>query len=182
MNKDATNVTLKALGYKSIVAYEVQRDVLPKGTTQAVDLAIKLQEQLMTRPAPVAVTEDTIGNIKNFLNVLVAIAHGNSVKSGWYSNVVTGERVPANVGEKLALVHSEISEALEGYRKGLNDDHLPHRKAIEVELADAVLRIADLCGYLELDLGAALVEKLEYNTKRSDHKLENRRKDGGKII
>lgn len=66
--------------------------------------------------------------------------------------------------------------------KGLNDDHLPHRKAIEVELADAVLRIADLCGYLELDLGAALVEKLEYNTKRADHKLENRRKDGGKII
>jgi len=182
MNKEAAEIVVKALGYKSLVAYELQSDLLPKAVTRAVDHAIKLQEQLMAKAAPVTVTEDTTENIKNFLNVLVAIAHGNSVKTGWYVDVTTGKRVPANVGEKLALVHSEISEALEGYRKILHDSHLPHRKAIEVELADAVLRIADLCGYLELDLGSALVEKMKYNTTRADHTLENRRKAGGKIM
>lgn len=85
-----------------------------------------------------------------------------------------------NVPEKLCLTHSEISEAMEGDRKNLMDDHLPHRKMIEVELADAIIRILDLAGYLELDVGGAMVEKLHYNTQRADHKRENRDKSGGK--
>ena len=65
------------------------------------------------------------------------------------------------MGEMLALVHSEISETLDGRRKGLMDDHLPDCPMIEVELADAVIRIADLAGYLGLDLGGAIMAKLE---------------------
>jgi NTP pyrophosphatase (non-canonical NTP hydrolase) len=80
----------------------------------------------------------------------------------------------------LCLIHSEISEALEGHRKNLMDDKLQHRKSIEVELADALIRIADLAGYLSLDLGGAVVEKLVYNESRADHKLANRIQDGGK--
>ena len=68
---------------------------------------------------------------------------------------------------KLALIHSEVSEGLEGYRKNLNDDHLPHRKMLEVELADAVIRIFDLAGALKFDLGAAIQEKLAYNSQQS---------------
>lgn len=82
--------------------------------------------------------------------------------------------------KKIALIHSEVSEALEGARKNLMDDHLPHRKMIEVELADVIIRVADLCGALKLDLGGAVVEKLEYNANRADHKKENRNKVGGK--
>ena len=82
----------------------------------------------------------------------------------------------------LALVHSEISEALEGYRKGLMDDHLPHRHMCEVELADAMIRIADLAGYLDMDLGGAVMEKLAYNRIRADPRPENRAKDGGKAF
>jgi NTP pyrophosphatase (non-canonical NTP hydrolase) len=53
---------------------------------------------------------------------------------------------------------------------------------LEVELADTVIRIADLCGGLKLDLAGAILEKLEYNAKREDHKIENRKKEGGKKI
>ena len=60
------------------------------------------------------------------------------------------------------------------------DDHLPHRLMIEVELADAVIRIADLAGALGIDLGGAVQEKLQYNAQRADHKPEARSARGGK--
>ena len=85
-----------------------------------------------------------------------------------------------NVPELLCLVHSEISEAMEGHRKMLSDDKLPHRSMLEVELADAVIRIFDMSGGLGLDVAGAIAEKLHYNSTRADHKVENRRAVGGK--
>ena len=107
---------------------------------------------------------------------LVEIAHRNSTESGWWDNEDTVDTVPA----KLCLIHSEISEAMEGHRKDLMDDRLPHRKMVEVELADAVIRIADLAGRMGLDLGGAIIEKMGFNKSRPDHKRENRAKQGGK--
>lgn len=115
------------------------------------------------------------------INDLVDACHGASRAAGWYNNPKTGEAIERNVPEMLCLIHSEISEAMEGYRKSLMDDHLTERKMIEVELADAVIRIADLCGYLGLDLGVAIVDKMAYNENREDHKIENR-KNGGKAF
>ena len=60
------------------------------------------------------------------------------------------------------------------------DDHLPHRKMEEVEMADCIIRIMDYCGRFDLDIGGAIKEKLEYNKNRADHKLSNRKKDNGK--
>jgi len=60
------------------------------------------------------------------------------------------------------------------------DDKLPHRTMLEVELADAVIRISDLAGALKLDLGGAIAEKLKFNATRPDHKPENRQAIGGK--
>jgi len=78
------------------------------------------------------------------------------------------------------LMVSEISEAMEGERKSLQDDKLPHRRMAEVELADALIRIFDYAGGFGYDLGGALVEKCLYNLQRADHKPEHRAADGGK--
>jgi hypothetical protein len=51
---------------------------------------------------------------------------------------------------------------------------------VEVELADALIRICDLAGAMDLDLGGAVAEKLLYNQSRADHKPENRALEGGK--
>jgi NTP pyrophosphatase (non-canonical NTP hydrolase) len=85
-----------------------------------------------------------------------------------------------NFGELIALCHSELSEALEGHRKDLQDDKLPHRKMVEVELADCLIRIFDLAGGYGLDLDGAFEEKTAYNAVRSDHKIESRLGVGGK--
>lgn len=113
-------------------------------------------------------------------DALVQQCHGAAKAAGWWNDLHTGEPVQRNVGELLMLVVSEVAEAMEGHRKGLMDDHLPNRPMIEVELADAVIRIADMAGALGLDLGGAIADKLAYNAARADHKPENRRADGGK--
>jgi NTP pyrophosphatase (non-canonical NTP hydrolase) len=109
--------------------------------------------------------------------------HSAASAAGWWTDLKTGEPVidrPHVVGEKLMLIVSEIAEAMEGHRKGLMDDKLPHRKMIEVELADAVIRIGDLAGALGLDLGGAIEEKMAFNAQRPDHKPEARMAAGGK--
>lgn len=98
----------------------------------------------------------------------------------WWVDLETNKPVKRNVGELLCLIHSEISEAMEGHRKNLMDDKLPHRKMFEVEIADAMIRLLDLSAGLRLDVGGAILEKLEFNVKRADHKKENRMKKGGK--
>ena len=51
--------------------------------------------------------------------------------------------------QTMQLISTEIAEATEGERKNLMDDHLPHRKMGEVELADALIRVLDLGGHFE---------------------------------
>lgn len=121
-------------------------------------------------------------NIEGAVELLSDVCHGVASECGWWNDPKTGESLKGkrNVGEMLCLVHSEISEAMEGHRKNLMDDKLPHRPMIEVELADAMIRILDLAGGLDLDLAGAMAEKLQFNTQRPDHKPENRVKDGGK--
>ena len=112
------------------------------------------------------------------INQLAANVHKANAK--WWVDLETGEPLKRNVGELLCLVHSEISEAMEGHRKNLMDDKLPHRRMFEVELADAVIRIFDLAAGMGLDLGGAYSEKREYNAVREDHQLEARRGVNGK--
>lgn len=98
----------------------------------------------------------------------------------WWEDPATGEPIERNTGQMLMLCVSELAEAMEGDRKGLPDDHLPHRPMFEVELADCLIRIFDLAGHLCDDLPGAFAEKLAYNARRVDHTHEARLAEGGK--
>lgn len=125
-----------------------------------------------------------VARIHQGLTHLQWVIYNGNVQAGWWKNISTNEPFPK--GDitlqlaKLALVHSEVSEAVEGVRKGLMDDKLPHRPMPEVELADAIIRAFDLAGHEGWDLAGAIIEKLEYNASREDHKIANRLADGGK--
>lgn len=98
----------------------------------------------------------------------------------WWRDPATGQPIERNTGELIALIHAEISEALEGARKGKKDDHLPAFDNFTVELADAIIRILDLAGARNLPLGTAIWAKLQYNQIREDHTNAARLAEGGK--
>lgn len=150
-----------------------------------------MNETLKSRSESCEAQLDTWGKPSDVIasgNILTIACHGRAIRSGWWIDAETGEDVRTWkrkyflcwVATKLALIHSEVSEGLEGHRKNLMDDHLPHRKMLEVELADAVIRTFDLAGGLGFDLGDAIAEKLAFNEKRPDHKIDHRIGEGGK--
>lgn len=115
--------------------------------------------------------------------ILQEYCYGASQSAGWWHDIQTGKSTkdnPLTFSNKLMLIVSEIAEAMEADRKGLMDDKLPDRDGREVELADAVIRIFDLAGAYNMDLGSAIAEKMEYNANRADHKPDARKSAGGK--
>lgn len=91
--------------------------------------------------------------------------HKLAVNNGWWIDADM-KIVP----EKLALIHAEISEALEEYRDGRMEtwyaDGSAKPEGFGVELADAIIRILDLCGYLGIDVGELVELKHGYNRTR----------------
>ena len=111
------------------------------------------------------------------LDTLAALCHAQNTK--WWVDV-SGNRIARNKGELIALMHSELSEMLEGVRKSLQDNHLPQFTSEEVELADLLIRAFDYAGGHGLRLGEAWKEKMKYNATREDHKHEARAQQHGK--
>jgi len=140
----------------------------------------------------------------------VEIYHAN-VKKGFYEDNAKVANLLNNVGaseedritfqkavkgQRLSLIHSEISEALEGIRKdksfprfanvagsidALKEDFMilksnpeqfnelfeMHVKDTEEdELADALIRILDYCGAYQIDIDFHVKTKLHYNALR----------------
>lgn len=72
-----------------------------------------------------------------------------------------------STASKIALMHSELSEALEADRKSIEaDDKIPEFSGLEAELADTVIRILDFAGARGLRLGEAIQAKMLYNLSR----------------
>lgn len=139
-----------------------------------------------------ALPQDNPNEVTQAMRIMAAgallqnVCHAAAFDAGWWNFMgkdirqADPEVQKIWMGAKIALQHSELSEGLEGLRKGKMDEHLPTRPSLEVELADAVIRICDMAGGLNLDLGGAILQKLEYNAKRADHKPAARAAEGGK--
>ena len=124
------------------------------------------------------------------INELVRKAHKNAIDKGFYQE-------KREIGTALMLIVSELSEALEadrndrranlkayelllkdsdnlGFTEEEQDDYLSQnfkiaiKDTLEDELADAVIRICDLCGYLNIDLERHIQYKLFYNSLRDE--------------
>ena len=101
-----------------------------------------------------------------YLNDYVTLSYDNAVQKGWHDEDRT-------IGDLIALMHSELSEALEEYRNGhsptevyFNDSKPEKPEGIPVELADCVIRIFDFCGKYGIDLEYVINQKIAYNKSR----------------
>lgn len=147
---------------------------------------------------------DTV-EIIDSVNAGVFACHGAAYAAGWWKGpdgldvrellrdpvgspagpVIGPWLAGAIFSQKLTLIHSEVSEAMEGDRKHLADDKLPQYPMRVVELADALIRICDLAGAIsrpedDYSFGDVVAAKLAFNAQRADHKPENRAAEGGK--
>lgn len=106
------------------------------------------------------------------------LCYADAYNAGWYTDLATGKHKEMNAGERIALMHSELSEMLESIRKPCESKKIPTFTGQEEEAADVLIRLFDYAGANQLRLAEAVIAKIRYNRHREDHKIENRKNAG----
>lgn len=109
----------------------------------------------------------------------VTRAYNNSTNHGFWEDFDKTYKILDNPDEnlsakyvldtklhKIALMMSELGEAVEGIRKPKQDEHCPEFTSEEIELADCVIRIFDYAGAFSVRLEEAIEAKMQYNQSR----------------
>lgn len=106
-------------------------------------------------------SHDRYKNFARFFNETADTAHANSVDKGFWD-------ATSDDGTKIALMHSELSEALEAVRKPELEGHINESHTLlEEELADTVIRIMDFASSKGMDVGGAIIAKMQFNRSRT---------------
>jgi NTP pyrophosphatase (non-canonical NTP hydrolase) len=104
------------------------------------------------------------------LNDLCHRANSMAIEKGFWDETPDEPGRLTSLGSKIALVHCEVSEAMEEYRKHhpLNEIRIEEGKpeGWAIELADIIIRVCDLAEHTQVNLGAAVNVKLRFNETR----------------
>lgn len=108
-----------------------------------------------TEEIQISLLRETVMELRNKQTIddYIEEAFEIALSKGWHEK-------PVEIGTMLALIHSEVSEALEADRIGDAENFVE-------ELADVCIRIFDLCGLLQIDLDKAIRHKMEKNKART---------------
>jgi len=173
------------------VIQEVQsliKDLFPEGPKTPRSTIPPMPNQPPVVKDPECLLKNSI--LSNAIDTLCADAHANAKSKGWWDesediqtlrgfhepdlrqaallNDIADRLSTRNLGEQIALMHSELSEGLEYERKnpGAPSDHIPGFTGLEEEFADVLIRIFDTSAQRKLRLGEAVLAKMAFNATR----------------